>query len=275
MLYGLNSFLHDLFTRFFLIVLLFPWFVLLKKVKTTTDFLYFLKYISYALLILVIFFAINDDSTWWIWKGVVLYVILLISFILFFVTNILISFVEKDFFKFILFLLALFLLFFYWWSSSTYIFIIIIVIYDILTLNKVKDFFISIKWLLLNNKTKSKKYNVKDRKWLFLDNKNKSKKYYIKDKIKDIDISNIKNIQLKYNNWPKYNVNYKELIKIIIYIINNTWKTKFKALELQDFYNFTLKTYKLEEKKYKKNLSKLKEFVDNWWEIVVEYKKIW
>ncbi len=92
--------------------------------------------------------------------------------------------------------------------------------------------------------------------------------------IKDINIENYKQVKLICNDWNTYIVKLKNLMKIIKYILDKTWKTQFKPKELEKTFSYAVANYKtnLSEEGYKKVLKSLEKFVELWGKVEVEYK---
>jgi len=123
----------------------------------------------------------------------------------------------------------------------------------------------------LKNNNKLKNINQKNKENLennITKEKNLDNDYLINNEIKDIDVSNIKSVQLIFSD-KKINIRAINLIKISKKIINNSWKNKFEKWELESTYNFIKENYKSELSKdnYNKILELVKTFVKEWWEI--------
>ncbi len=98
----------------------------------------------------------------------------------------------------------------------------------------------------------------------------------INQKIKYIDISKIENITLLANNWDIIKIQTPNFYKIIILLIKNSWKTEFDANELSKTYDFVIENYESEIDK--ETFEKIKQwvniFVQYWWKIEINYKKL-
>jgi hypothetical protein len=93
-------------------------------------------------------------------------------------------------------------------------------------------------------------------------------------KIEDIDIEWIKSIKFEVNGDKGFSTTAKNLLKIVMFVKTNTWKTEFQPWELSEIYSFITKNYKseLSKRDYEKVKTILKNFVAKWGKIeVVEY----
>lgn len=98
----------------------------------------------------------------------------------------------------------------------------------------------------------------------------------INQKIKDIDVSNIESITLKFLNNKEIHIKSKNLFKIAILVINKKQKNDFKPQELLEIYEYVIKNYKTELSKqdYNKLTSVIKEFAQIWGSFELKYKNV-
>jgi len=88
-------------------------------------------------------------------------------------------------------------------------------------------------------------------------------------KLKKIDIEDIKVVRFFPKSWEKFTIRAKNLIRVSRLIIEKTWKTTFKSGELQNMYDFVIKSYKsdLSRREYDKIRSAIKDFIISGWEV--------
>ena len=88
-------------------------------------------------------------------------------------------------------------------------------------------------------------------------------------KLKKVDIEEIKVVRFTPNNWDKFTIRAKNLIRVSKLIIEKTWKTSFKSGELQNMYDFVIKSYKtdLSRREYDKIRTLVKDFIISGWEV--------
>lgn len=95
----------------------------------------------------------------------------------------------------------------------------------------------------------------------------------VNTKIQNINISWINSIWIHINNSNPYLVSQKNTLRIVKMVVDNEWKTYFEPNELKGIYNFIIENYKssLPIKEYEKISNLFKEFVEQGWEIKINY----
>jgi hypothetical protein len=97
----------------------------------------------------------------------------------------------------------------------------------------------------------------------------------VNTKIQNINISWIQSIWIHINNsnpYP-YLVSQKNTLRIVKMVVDNEWKTIFEPNELKGIYNFIIENYKssLPIKEYEEISNLFKQFVEQGWEIKINY----
>ncbi len=84
--------------------------------------------------------------------------------------------------------------------------------------------------------------------------------------LEKVDDSGIKFVRFNLNNWKKFTIRSRNLIKITKIVINKFKKNNFEGGELNEIYKYVLKHYKsdLTRREFDKIRSDIKDFIDIW-----------
>jgi hypothetical protein len=90
--------------------------------------------------------------------------------------------------------------------------------------------------------------------------------------LKNIDTSDYKWVNFIQKNWESFSLNRENIVKIVIFMTNKLWKNQFESNEFQPYLNELVKHVK--QDKIKKDeldrvLWKIKNWIENWWEVVL------
>ncbi len=150
--------------------------------------------------------------------------------------------------------------------------IILWVLFIIISTQYTKKYWNNILWELSFKNLKNKDKIIKESN-LNKEEKNETKETEKEDssiniKIKDVDVWNIKSVQLIFLD-QTITIRAINLIKIVKIITDNSWKTKFEKWELKETYDYIKKNYKSDLSKinYDKIINILETFVKEWWEV--------
>jgi hypothetical protein len=93
-------------------------------------------------------------------------------------------------------------------------------------------------------------------------------------KLKKVDISEIKVVRFFPKKSENFTIRAKNLIRVISLIVEKTGKSKFKANELDNMYDYVIKNYKsdLSRREYDKIRSTVKDFIDEGGEVEIVKK---
>ena len=113
-------------------------------------------------------------------------------------------------------------------------------------------------------------YLVHMKWWLKSNDENDSSEISLNEIFSQVNISWINKVVFNINDDKALSTTSENTLKIVKYVTNKFWKTKFDAWELEDVYKYITANYKskLEKKTYETLTSALKKFVDKWWEII-------
>ncbi len=110
-----------------------------------------------------------------------------------------------------------------------------------------------------------------------IENKNEEKvskqsnKVNMNADLEEIDIGDKKSIVFIFNDWKKISIRAKNLIKMWIIVIQQSWKNIFEKWELKATYNYIKSNYKseLNKRDYDKIIEILDEFVKQWGKVEI------
>ncbi len=158
-----------------------------------------------------------------------------------------------------------------WGNARIFTFWVLWVIFIVISTLYSKRYWDNLIWEFSFNNISWKKNNNKWKEKLNKELK-EEKRYIINEKLKDIDIWSYKSVTFKFINWRKVIIKAKNLIKIALFITRELWKNTFDWWELKDVYKTIVNNYKssLNKRDYKKIKDILKDFVDDWWEVVIK-----
>jgi len=108
--------------------------------------------------------------------------------------------------------------------------------------------------------------------WLNTEENTQSSEIDINKKIDNIDLKWITKVNFNISEWKDFTTSSVKIIKIMSFVTEKYWKKRFKWEELNNMYNYILENYKseLDKKTYSMITKKLKNFVNNWGEIIFE-----
>jgi len=92
--------------------------------------------------------------------------------------------------------------------------------------------------------------------------------------------SEIKNIDLKWITSASFKIDWKiafstkskNILQVVVYVIQKTKLTQFNPMELNEFYDFITENYKseLNSRDYNTVTNTFKKFVESWWEVILK-----